>query len=106
MSSSRECEQSFARSRDAIIADLSLHSSSTYLKRHLYGNARTADLFKGISDEYGQDISKMMENWTTKIGFPLVTVEETETGLKIRQNRFLSTADATVSLLLSLSLSD
>jgi aminopeptidase 2 len=46
---------------------------------------------------YGKDISGMMENWTTKIGFPLITVEETEKGLKIRQNRFLSTADATVS---------
>ncbi|GAA6058627.1 hypothetical protein JCM10212_004038 [Sporobolomyces blumeae] len=68
---------------------------STYLKRHLWGNARTADLFKGISDEYGQDISEMMKNWTTKIGFPLITVDETDTGIKLRQNRFLSTADAT-----------
>jgi aminopeptidase 2 len=72
----------------------------------LYGNARTADLFKGISDVYGKDISKMMENWTTKIGFPLITVEETDKGLKIRQNRFLSTADATVSLVLSCRLND
>lgn len=75
--------------------DTFLKGVSTYLKRHLYGNARTADLFKGISDVYGKDVSKMMENWTIKIGFPLITVEETEKGIKIRQNRFLSTADAT-----------
>ncbi|GAA5821754.1 hypothetical protein JCM11491_005117, partial [Sporobolomyces phaffii] len=69
--------------------DKFLKGVSTYLKRHLYGNATTADLFKGISDVYGKDIAPMMENWTTKIGFPLITVEETENGLKIRQNRFL-----------------
>ncbi|GAA5943340.1 hypothetical protein JCM1841_004805 [Sporobolomyces salmonicolor] len=72
-----------------------LQGVSTYLKRHLYGNARTADLFKGISEAYGKDISEMMKNWTTKIGFPLITVEETDKGIKIRQNRFLSTGDAT-----------
>ena len=96
-SSSRECEHTLSGILVKLSSLIPSRISSTYLKRHLYGNARTADLFKGISDEYGQDISKMMENWTTKIGFPLVTVEETETGLKIRQNRFLSTADATVS---------
>ncbi|GAA5938456.1 M1 family metallopeptidase [Sporobolomyces koalae] len=72
-----------------------LKGVSTYLKRHLYGNARTADLFKGISDECGQDVSKMMDSWVSKIGFPVLTVEETDKGIKIRQKRFLSTADAT-----------
>lgn len=73
-----------------------------YLKAHLYGNAKTADLWKGISqacDEAGQprNIVEMMESWTNKIGFPIITVEEDEEGIKVTQNRFLATGDPTVS---------
>jgi aminopeptidase 2 len=52
----------------------------------------------GISEASGQDVGKMMDNWLSKTGFPLITVEETEKGLKVRQNRFFATADATVSI--------
>lgn len=45
-----------------------------------------------------------MLNWTNKIGFPVITVEENEEGLKLRQNRFLSTNDTTVCLLFSFCL--
>ncbi|GAA5976923.1 hypothetical protein JCM10908_005680 [Rhodotorula pacifica] len=71
-----------------------LKGVSIYLKKHLYGNARTADLMAGISEASGQDVGKIMDNWLTKTGFPLITVEETEKGLKVRQNRFFATADA------------
>lgn len=37
-----------------------------------------------------------MLNWTNKIGFPVLTVEETSEGLKLTQNRFLATGDPTV----------
>ena len=67
-----------------------LKGVSIYLKAHLYGNSRTADLWKGISEASGIDVPKIMANWTLKVGFPVITVEETEEGLKIRQNRFLS----------------
>ena len=53
----------------------------------------------GISEASGQDVGKMMDNWLSKTGFPLITVEETEKGLKVRQNRFFATADASVSTL-------
>ncbi|TKA51094.1 hypothetical protein B0A53_05880 [Rhodotorula sp. CCFEE 5036] len=72
-----------------------LKGVSIYLKKHLYGNARTQDLMAGISEASGQDVGKMMDNWLSKTGFPLITVEETEKGLKVRQNRFFATADAT-----------
>ncbi|KWU42560.1 putative AAP1-alanine/arginine aminopeptidase [Rhodotorula sp. JG-1b] len=72
-----------------------LKGVSIYLKEHLYGNARTQDLMAGISEASGQDVGKMMDNWLSKTGFPLITVEETEKGLKVRQNRFFATADAT-----------
>ena len=67
-----------------------LKGVSIYLKNHLYGNSRTADLWKGISQSSGQDVAKIMANWTLKVGFPVISVEETSEGLKVKQNRFLS----------------
>lgn len=63
------------------------------MKDNLYGNTKTNDLWDGISKACGLDVSKIMNNWTRKIGFPVLTIEETDDGLKIRQNRFLSTGD-------------
>ncbi|KAL0581102.1 Aminopeptidase 2 mitochondrial [Marasmius crinis-equi] len=63
---------------------------SMYLKDHLYGNTTTADLWKGIS----QDIPRLMEHWITKTGFPLLTVTETDQGIKVRQDRLLETGIA------------
>lgn len=79
--------------------DKFLKGVSIYLKRHLYANARTEDLMKGISEAAGIDAGGMMRNWLGQTGFPLISVEETDKGLKVRQNRFLSTGDATVRLL-------
>ena len=67
-----------------------LKGVSTYLKKHLYGNASTLDLWAGISEASGLDVPKIMANWTLKIGFPVIRVEETSEGLKVTQNRFLS----------------
>ncbi|BGO90211.1 hypothetical protein NBRC10512_002414 [Rhodotorula toruloides] len=72
-----------------------LKGVSIYLKKHLYGNARTEDLMAGISEASGVDALTLMKNWLSKTGFPLISVEETEKGLKVKQNRFLATADAT-----------
>ncbi|KAG0149414.1 hypothetical protein CROQUDRAFT_74268 [Cronartium quercuum f. sp. fusiforme G11] len=66
---------------------------SLYLKAHLYGNGTTKDLWAGIAKATGKDIEKLMSNWTAKIGFPVLTVVETDSGLKVTQNRFLSTGD-------------
>lgn len=70
-----------------------LKGVSIYLKKHLYGNARTKDLWDGIAEASGKDIAPMMFNWTNKVGFPVIRVEETEEGLKLTQNRFFATAD-------------
>ncbi|SCZ87979.1 BZ3500_MvSof-1268-A1-R1_Chr2-1g04106 [Microbotryum saponariae] len=64
---------------------------SIYLKRFLYGNTVAKDLWDGISEASGKDVATMMENWTLKVGYPVVTVKETVEGLKVRQNRFIST---------------
>jgi len=70
-----------------------LHGVSLYLKAHLYGNGTTKDLWAGITKATGQDINKIMSNWTGKVGFPVLTVIEEADGLKISQKRFLSTGD-------------
>ncbi|GAA5967480.1 hypothetical protein JCM11641_000560 [Rhodosporidiobolus odoratus] len=72
-----------------------LKGVSNYLKNHLYGNAKTNDLLRGISEASGKDTETLMKNWLGKTGFPLVEVEETDKGLKVKQRRFLSTGDAT-----------
>ena len=64
------------------------------IRDSLYGNAETKDLWAGISETSGMDVSKIMANWTLKVGFPVITVEELGQGkLKLTQNRFLSTGD-------------
>ncbi|GAA5943215.1 hypothetical protein JCM10213_006247, partial [Rhodosporidiobolus nylandii] len=75
--------------------DKFLKGVSNYLKAHLYGNAQTSDLLKSISEASGHDVEKLMQNWLGKTGFPLIEVEETDKGLKVKQRRFLSTGDAT-----------
>ncbi|KAL0066491.1 Aminopeptidase 2 mitochondrial [Marasmius tenuissimus] len=87
-----------------------LKGVSIYLKNHLYGSTTTSDLWEGISDatgelcvflapsvsvvltrRSGQDIERLMDNWVTKTGFPLLTVTETDGGVKVRQDRLLET---------------
>ncbi|KAH7889759.1 peptidase family M1-domain-containing protein [Phlebopus sp. FC_14] len=71
-----------------------LKGVSIYLKKHLYANTVTKDLWEGISESTGVDVPKMMDNWITKIGFPVLTVTEIEDGICVRQDRFLETGPA------------
>ncbi|KAN0060302.1 Aminopeptidase 2 mitochondrial [Thecaphora frezii] len=75
--------------------DVFLKGVSIYLKKHLYSNAVTKDLWDGISEASGKDIASIMANWILKQGFPVLTVTEEDDALKIKQNRFLSTGDPT-----------
>ncbi|EGO21509.1 hypothetical protein SERLADRAFT_372157 [Serpula lacrymans var. lacrymans S7.9] len=71
-----------------------LKGVSLYLKKRLYGNSVTRDLWEGIAEATGIDVTKMMDNWITKIGFPVLTVTETKDGIRVRQDRFLETGPA------------
>ncbi|KAJ1310324.1 hypothetical protein OPQ81_007063 [Rhizoctonia solani] len=75
--------------------DVFLKGVSIYLKKRLYGNSDPKDLWDGISEAAGVDVGKVMKNWVFEIGFPFLTVTETADGIRIRQDRFLSTGDAT-----------
>ncbi|EIN08063.1 hypothetical protein PUNSTDRAFT_126849 [Punctularia strigosozonata HHB-11173 SS5] len=67
---------------------------SLYLKKRLYGNSVSRDLWEGIGEATGKDVAGMVENWISKMGFPVLTVTETEGAIKVRQDRFLETGPA------------
>lgn len=66
-----------------------------YLKRHAYGNTQTGDLWAALGEASGKDIGTVMDIWTKKVGYPVVTVTENESDntIHLKQNRFLRTAD-------------
>ncbi|KAK9450798.1 peptidase family M1-domain-containing protein [Limtongia smithiae] len=70
-----------------------LKGVSNYLKKHAYGNATTKDLWDAVGAESGIDVNGIMDDWITKIGFPVVTVTETPAGISLRQDRFISAGD-------------
>ena len=47
--------------------DVFLKGVSIYLKKHLYGNSVTKDLWLGIEEASGIDVPKIMDNWVTKV---------------------------------------
>ena len=75
--------------------DKFLKGVSIYLKKHLYGNASTKDLWAGISEASGVDVTRIMNEWILNVGFPVISVEELDGGkrIKVRQDRFLNTGD-------------
>ncbi|KAH7103952.1 leucyl aminopeptidase [Auriculariales sp. MPI-PUGE-AT-0066] len=72
--------------------DKFLRGVSIYLKKRLYGNSVTNDLWEGIQEASGVDVPALMADW---IGFPVLSVTETPNGITVRQDRFLDTGDAT-----------
>jgi aminopeptidase 2 len=69
-----------------------------YLKKHAYGNTETSDLWAALSDASGKDVGKVMDIWTKKVGYPVlsVTEEPEKSSIRVKQNRFLRTNDATI----------
>jgi aminopeptidase N len=70
---------------------------NVYLTRFSYGNAITADLWKALSEVSGIDVAALMHNWTSAVGFPVVTVKPIDGGksLEVSQRRFLAGSIAT-----------
>eukprot|EP00761_Pharyngomonas_kirbyi_P011617 gb/GECH01011643.1/.p1 GENE.gb/GECH01011643.1/~~gb/GECH01011643.1/.p1 ORF type:complete len:937 (+),score=196.25 gb/GECH01011643.1/:1-2811(+) len=63
----------------------------SYLKKHMYDNAATTDLWEALSESSGEDVSKLMALWTRQTGYPVVTVSEASGNkVKVSQQRFLS----------------
>ncbi len=63
---------------------------SLYLKTHKYANAETVDLWKALEKVSKQPVAKIMKNWTSKPGYPLVSVERNGEEVTLSQERFYS----------------
>lgn len=70
---------------------------SNYLKKHMWGNTTTPDLWASLAEVSGKDVIKVMDIWTKNVGYPVVKVEENATTKEITltQNRYLKTGDVT-----------
>lgn len=75
--------------------DAFIKGVSNYLKKHKYSNTKTEDLWNALEEASGKNVSSVMDVWTKKVGFPVVTVEEDGNKIKVTQNRFLNTGDPT-----------
>lgn len=75
--------------------DVFIKGVSQYLQKFKYGNAKTNDLWEALSAASGKDVSKVMNIWTKKVGFPVISINEDPKNNKITftQNRYLSTGD-------------
>eukprot|EP01095_Lingulamoeba_sp_RSL-Kostka_P011748 TRINITY_DN4557_c0_g1_i2.p1 TRINITY_DN4557_c0_g1~~TRINITY_DN4557_c0_g1_i2.p1 ORF type:complete len:672 (+),score=285.29 TRINITY_DN4557_c0_g1_i2:90-2105(+) len=63
-----------------------------YLKKFTYTNTVTEDLWEALSETSGKNVEQMMNTWTKQMGYPVVTISETEENnkFKVEQLRFLS----------------
>lgn len=63
---------------------------SLYLKTHKYANAETIDLWKALEKVSKQPVAKIMKNWTSKPGYPMISIERSGEEFKLTQERFYS----------------
>ncbi|CAH01543.2 M1 family metallopeptidase [Kluyveromyces lactis] len=73
--------------------DVFVKGVSQYLNKFKFGNAKTEDLWDALSEASGKDVRNVMDIWTKKVGFPIVSVTEDGHKITFKQNRYLNTAD-------------
>jgi puromycin-sensitive aminopeptidase len=59
-----------------------------YLTKHAYANAETTDLWDALEEATSEPVRRIMDGWIFQPGFPLVTVERTEQGIRLSQRLF------------------
>ncbi len=69
-----------------------------YLKKYQYGNAMGSDLWNCIEEASGMPISRIMEAWIKRKGYPLILAESVNGKLKLRQKRFMLNGEDSESL--------
>ncbi len=71
-------------------ADVFKKGLQHYMKKHSYGNTVTMDLWAAFEKVSGKPVKKMMQEWTGRTGYPLLTLQDTKNGHKVNQERFFS----------------
>ena len=59
-----------------------------YLRRHLYANTETTDLWDAIEEATGEPVRAIMDSWILQGGHPLVTAEQGDGSVALTQRRF------------------
>ncbi len=59
-----------------------------YLSRFSYSNATGADLWKSIEEKSGKPVSRIMEAWINRPGYPYLQVRRNRDRIEITQQRF------------------
>ncbi|CDO93854.1 unnamed protein product [Kluyveromyces dobzhanskii CBS 2104] len=75
--------------------EIFLKGVALYLKRNKFSNATMVDLFNCIGEVANVEVLERSKDWILTIGYPLVTVSESERGLIFTQSRFLSARNST-----------
>lgn len=75
--------------------DVFMKGIRIYMHRHKWGNTVSTDLWAALGEASGQDVAKIMNIWTQRVGYPVLVVTETSTGIHIKQQRFLQTGEVT-----------
>jgi puromycin-sensitive aminopeptidase len=65
-----------------------------YMRKHREANATADDLWAALAEASGQPILELANGWIRQTGYPLVTVEEREGRIVLRQQRFFANPDA------------
>ena len=61
---------------------------SRYLEKFRYQNARAEDLWTSLSEASDRPVNRLMAEWITRPGYPIVYAEWSEGTLTLRQERF------------------
>lgn len=81
--------------------DVFLAGIRRYLKKHMFQNASTGDLWAALTEESGQDVSQFMTLWTKQVGYPYLEITEKPAGdyleLHIEQKRYLTSGETTAA---------
>ena len=59
-----------------------------YLRKHSYGNAAGEDLWNSIEEVSKQPVTRIMEAWIKRKGYPFITVSKYEDKLHLKQEQF------------------
>jgi len=69
-------------------ADVFRTGIGTYLRRHAHDVTETTDLWDALEEVSGEPVRRIMDSWIFRGGHPLLSVESTDTGIRISQDRF------------------
>ena len=65
-----------------------------YLRRHQYANAETTDLWDALEESTQRPVRALMDTWIFQAGYPLITAEKDDRGLRLSQRIFRYLPDA------------